>query len=57
VCRVVAKGEGLQVGNFCAAAVVAAIRLARKDEFAGKTIVVVLPDRPGASYSRCFEGV
>ncbi len=36
--------EGILGGISCGAAVVAAIRLAEKDEFAGKTIVVILPD-------------
>ena len=42
--RCLAREEGLMVGISCGAAMAAAARLARQDDFAGKTIVVVLPD-------------
>jgi cysteine synthase len=42
--RRLAKEEGILAGISCGAAMAAAERLARLDEFAGKTIVVILPD-------------
>jgi cysteine synthase A len=42
--RRLAKEEGILCGLSCGAAVAAAVRLAQLDEFAGKTIVVILPD-------------
>lgn len=42
--RRLAREEGLLCGVSCGAAVTAALRLARRDEFAGKTFVVMLPD-------------
>jgi cysteine synthase len=52
-----AKEEGLLVGISCGAAVAAAVRLANLDEFAGKTIVVILPDAAERYLSTAlFEG-
>ncbi|CAK6696439.1 cysteine synthase A [Synechococcus sp. CCY9201] len=50
--------EGILAGISCGAATVAALRLAREEAFAGRTIVVVLPDS-GERYlsSALFEGV
>ncbi|MFO7629021.1 MAG: cysteine synthase A [Prochlorococcaceae cyanobacterium] len=52
------KEEGILAGISCGAATVAALRLAREAAYAGKTIVVVLPDS-GERYlsSVLFEGV
>jgi cysteine synthase A len=52
------KEEGILAGISCGAATVAALRLAREEAIAGKTIVVVLPDS-GERYlsSVLFEGM
>lgn len=53
-----AKEEGILVGISCGAAVAAAVRLANLDEFAGKTIVVILPDGAERYLSTAlFEGI
>ena len=56
--RRLAKEEGLLVGISCGAAVAAAARLAQQDEFAGKTIVVILPDAAERYLSTAlFDGI
>ena len=53
-----AKEEGILVGISCGAAVAAALRLANQEEFAGKTIVVILPDGAERYLSTAlFEGI
>jgi cysteine synthase len=56
--RRLAREEGLLSGISCGAAVAAAVRIAREDQFKGKTIVVILPDS-GERYltSVLFEGM
>ena len=56
--RRLAKEEGLLVGISCGAAAAVAVRLAQQDEFAGQTIVVVLPDAAERYLSTAlFDGI
>lgn len=60
--RRLAKEEGILAGISCGAAMIVADRLARDARFAGKTIVVVLPDSgerylSGALYEGLFDEV
>jgi cysteine synthase A len=56
--RRLAREEGILSGISSGAATAVALRLAKRDEFAGKTIVVVLPDS-GERYisTALFEGI
>lgn len=56
--RRLAREEGILCGISCGAAVAAAVRVAAEDAFAGKTIVVILPDA-GERYlsTALFEGI
>jgi len=52
------KEEGILSGISCGAAVVAAARVAREPQFAGKVIVVILPDASERYLSSVlFEGM
>jgi len=56
--RRLASQEGILSGISCGAAVAVADRLARLEEFAGKTIVVILPDAAERYLSTAlFEGI
>ena len=56
--RRLATEEGLLCGISCGAAVAVAVRIAKEDQFKGKTIVTILPDS-GERYlsSVLFEGM
>ena len=56
--RRLAREEGILCGISCGAAVAASVRLARRDEYRGKTIVTVLPDAAERYLSSVlFEGM
>jgi cysteine synthase A len=56
--RRLAKEEGVLGGISCGAAVAVAVRLGKQAEFAGKTLVVVLPDAAERYLSTSlFEGL
>jgi cysteine synthase A len=56
--RRLSREEGILSGISCGAAAAVAVRLAKQPEFAGKTIVTVLPDS-GERYisTVLFEGI
>jgi len=56
--RRLAREEGILSGISCGAAVAVALRLAREEQFKGKTVVVILPDS-GERYlsSSLFQGM
>jgi cysteine synthase A len=56
--RRLAREEGILSGVSCGGAIAVALRLARSDEFKGKTIVTILPDA-GERYltGPLFEGI
>jgi cysteine synthase A len=56
--RRLAKEEGILGGISCGAAVAAAVRLGKLPEFAGKTLVAILPDAAERYLSTTlFEGL